>query len=64
VGDKDGTFKSQEPFVKHRKSLGLEPELKTQEGGKHPPGQYFPRMALEMLKFQSRIFRLASEPKK
>ena len=56
VGDKDGTFKAHAPFVEHLKSLGYEPELTVLEGVEHNPGQYFPKMAVEMLEFQARAF--------
>lgn len=63
VGDKDGTFKSHGPFVDHLKSLELAADLQVLEGVEHNPGQYFPKVALEMLEFQAAAFRSASGTK-
>jgi S-formylglutathione hydrolase FrmB len=63
VGDKDGTFKAHAPFVDHLKSLDVAADLKVLEGVEHNPGQYFPKMAVEMLEFQAQGFKAAAEKK-
>ena len=57
VGDKDGTFKSHPGFVDLLKSLDLAPEYTVFEGVQHNPGQYYPKMAVEMLQFQAANFK-------
>ncbi|MBI3855348.1 MAG: hypothetical protein HY293_06620 [Planctomycetes bacterium] len=57
VGDKDGTFKSHGPFVDHLKGLGLAPDLRVFEDVEHNHGQYFPKMAADLLEFQAQAFR-------
>jgi len=64
VGDKDGTFKSHPGFVALLKSLDLAPEYTVFEGVQHNPGQYYPRMAVEMLQFQAAHFKPADAPGK
>jgi S-formylglutathione hydrolase FrmB len=57
VGDKDGTFKSHPTFVDLLKSLDLAPDYQVFEGVQHNPGQYYPKMAVEMLQFQAAHFK-------
>jgi endo-1,4-beta-xylanase len=57
VGDKDGTFKSHPGFVELLRSLDLAPDYTVFEGVQHNPGQYYPRMAEEMIEFQAAHFK-------